>query len=194
MGVSKDIGGDDGIRHVSGCGHLVNGKAGNAVHEDMVFIPLVKRIFFFVYLVGDRVDAEITVLICLWVVIRLKLVCKKSLWIVLGGISRNRSGIQADEGSVNNAFLFKEQNQRLHDAGQNVMVKIFKETSKRPVGRKRKGNVKTAVVSNEKVIIQIIDKVCNHGETFAFHYNKGTNHGMVGKAFASGFRVLLNGR
>lgn len=72
------------------------------------------------------------------------------------------------------------------------MVKVFKEAVKRPVGGKRKGNIKTAVVSDEKVVVQVIDKVGYHGEAFTLHHNKSTNHGMTGKSPASGFRVFLN--
>lgn len=65
---------------------------------------------------------------------------------------------------------------------------------KSPVSGKGQRNIKTVVMSDKKVVIQIINEVGNHGESFAFHSNKGTNHGMVGKAFPSGFRVFLNGR
>ena len=47
-------------------------------------------------------------------------------------------------------------------------------------------------MSNEKVVVQIIDKVGNHGKTFTFHNNEGTNHGMIRKAFSSRMRELLN--
>ena len=42
-----------------------------------------------------------------------------------------------------------------------------------------------AKMGNQKVVIKIIDKVCYHGKTVTFHNNKGTDHGMVGKAFAN---------
>lgn len=74
------------------------------------------------------------------------------------------------------------------------MVKIFKEAVKGPVGGKRQGDVKTAVVRNEKVIVKVVDKVGNHGKAFAFHDDKGANHGVVGKAFPSGFGIWRNGR
>lgn len=38
---------------------------------------------------------------------------------------------------------------------------------------------------NKKVIIQIIDKLGNHGKPFAFHNDKGADHGVGGKAFAA---------
>lgn len=68
------------------------------------------------------------------------------------------------------------------------MVEAFEETIKSPIRRKRKGDIKTAVISNEKVVVKIVDKVRNHGKTFAFHDNEGTNHRVAGKAFPSGFR------
>jgi len=49
-------------------------------------------------------------------------------------------------------------------------------------------------MGNEKIVIEIIDKVSNHGEAFTFHGNEGTNHGVAGKAFTSRFWVFLNER
>lgn len=46
MGVGKYVEGDGGIRHFSSRGYFVNRKAGNAVHQDMVFITPVKLILF----------------------------------------------------------------------------------------------------------------------------------------------------
>ena len=74
------------------------------------------------------------------------------------------------------------------------MVKIFQEEVKSTVRRKRQGNSKAAVMGNEKIVIEIIDKVSNHGEAFTFHDNEGTNHGVVGKTFTSRFWVFLNER
>ncbi len=42
-------------------------------------------------------------------------------------------------------------------------------------------------MGNEKVVVKIINKVCYHGEAFAFHDNEGTDQGMVGKTFTSRF-------
>ena len=74
------------------------------------------------------------------------------------------------------------------------MVKVFQKTVKCPVRGKRQGDVKTAVVCDEKVVVQVIDKVGNHGKTFAFHNDKGTDHGMGGKTFPAGTWVFLDGR
>ena len=81
-----------------------------------------------------------------------------------------------------------------HDAGEDGMVEMIQETVKCPIRWKRSGNIKTTVMSNEKVVIQIINKVRNHGKTFTFHNNKRTNHSMVGKTFPPCERVFLNGR
>ncbi len=42
-------------------------------------------------------------------------------------------------------------------------------------------------MGNEKIVIEIIDKISDHGEAFTFHDNEGTDHGMVGKTFSPGF-------
>lgn len=80
---------------------------------------------------------------------------------------------------VDKAFSEKKHNLWLDDIRQDIMVKVYKEAVKNLIRGKRQGNTKIAVVCYEKVIIQIIDKICNHREVFAFHNNKGTNHGMV---------------
>lgn len=74
------------------------------------------------------------------------------------------------------------------------MAETFEETIKSPIRRKRKRDIKTAVISNEKVVVKIIDKVSNHGKTFAFHDNEDTNHKVVGKVFLSVFREFLDDR
>lgn len=72
------------------------------------------------------------------------------------------------------------------------MVKMFEETVKSPIRGKRHGDIKTAVMSNEKVVVKVIKKVSNHRKAFAFHDNKGTDHSMVGKTLSSGSGVFLN--
>lgn len=42
-------------------------------------------------------------------------------------------------------------------------------------------------MGNEKVVIEIIDKISDQGEAFIFHENEGTDHGMVGKPLHSVF-------
>lgn len=49
-------------------------------------------------------------------------------------------------------------------------------------------------MGNEKIVIEIIDKISDHGEAFTFHDNEGTDHGMAGKTFTSRFWVFLNER
>ena len=53
------------------------------------------------------------------------------------------------------------------------MVKAFEETVKSPIRGKRHGDIKTAVMGNEKVVVKVIKKVSNHRKAFAFHNNKG---------------------
>ena len=74
------------------------------------------------------------------------------------------------------------------------MVKIFQEAVKSPVRRKRQGDIKSAVMGNEKVVVKRISKVNYHGETFIFNDDERTNHGMLGKDSALAFGVFLNGR
>ena len=73
------------------------------------------------------------------------------------------------------------------------MIEMNQETIKCPIRRKRLGDIKTAVMSKEKVVIQIVNKVRNHGKAFTFHNDKITNDSMVGKAFPTCGRVFLNG-
>ena len=49
-------------------------------------------------------------------------------------------------------------------------------------------------MGNEKIVIEIIDKVGDQGESLTFHDKEGADHGMAGKTFTSRFRVFLNGR
>ena len=74
------------------------------------------------------------------------------------------------------------------------MPEANQKAVKCPIGRKGLRNIKTSVMGNEKVVIEIINKVGYHGKTFTFHNNKRTNHSMVRKTFPSGGRVLLDGR
>ena len=74
------------------------------------------------------------------------------------------------------------------------MIKVFEETVESPVRGKRAGNIKAAVMGNEEVVVKVIGKVRDHGETFAFHDDKGTDQGVAGKTFPSGKGVFLNER
>lgn len=42
-------------------------------------------------------------------------------------------------------------------------------------------------MSKKKIIVEVVDKVKNHGEIFAFHDNERSEHSMVGKTFPAGF-------
>jgi hypothetical protein len=47
-------------------------------------------------------------------------------------------------------------------------------------------------MSNQKVVVKIIDKVGNHRETFTFHNDERTDHSMIRKAFSSRMREFMN--
>lgn len=55
------------------------------------------------------------------------------------------------------------------------MIKVFEEAVKSPIRRKGFGKIKTAVMGNQKVVVKIINKICDQGKAFAFHDNKGTD-------------------
>ena len=60
-----------------------------------------------------------------------------------------------------------------------LLSKFFQEAIKSPIRRKWTRNIKATKMRNQKIIVKIIDKIGNHGETFAFHDNKGTNHSVI---------------
>lgn len=194
MRIGKDGQSNRRIVNFSGSCYLVNGKSGNAVHEDVVFVTPIELVFFLPGLIGSSMHTEFTVFIRFWLVIRFEFIGCKGFRIVLRGICRNWSRVQTDKRGIHNAFTSKKQYLRFHDARKQVMAKIFKEAVKSPIRRQGTGYIKTAVMGNEKVVVQVIDKVGNHGKTFAFHNNKGTNHGMVRKAFSSCVCIFRNRR
>lgn len=61
MSVSKDIQSDGGISDLCGGGQFIDGKAGDTVYKDMVFITPVEFKFVFTGLVGCGTNAEFTV-------------------------------------------------------------------------------------------------------------------------------------
>ena len=165
--------------NIGSCSNLGNGKARDTVHKDMVFVAPIEIMILLVRFVRSGMNAEFTILISLRTVIGIESVFSKRLRIVLKSIGGNGSGIQSDKRRVNNGFVGKERNLRLHDIGKDIVVKVFKEAIKGPVGRKRPCDVKTAEKGNEKVIVKIIKKLRNHRKAFAFHDDEGTDHGMV---------------
>ena len=68
------------------------------------------------------------------------------------------------------------------------MIKVFQKAVKSPIRGKRRSNIKTAVMCEEKIVVEEIDKVGKHGEVFAFHDNQRTDHCMIEKALPFGFR------
>lgn len=139
-------------------------------------------------------DTKFTVCIRFGLIVRIKFSGQKRLGIILGGISSNRCRVQPDKGSIQNSLVGKKEYLGLHDTGKDGVVEVFEETIKSPVRRKRLCNVKTAVMCDEKVIVEIINKIGDHGKAFTFHDNKRTDQGMIRKAFPSAGRILRNGR
>ena len=194
VGFREDIQSNGGISGVGGGGQLKNGKTGNAVHKDMVFVTPEKLIILFTGAVGSGMYTKSAILIRLWLVIRMKFVREKGLGVVLGSIGADRRGIKADEGSVNDTLRGEAEDLGTHKVREDFMVSVFEEAVKGPVRRKRTGNIKTAVMGNKKVVAQIIDQIGDHGKTFTLHDNESTDHRMVRKSFAAGLREFLNGR
>ena len=83
MGAGKDIKGNRNVRHLGGGSHFVNGKAGDTVYKDMVFIAPVKCSLFFIGSVGGRINAKPAVLICFWLIILLKFIGEERLRVIL---------------------------------------------------------------------------------------------------------------
>lgn len=94
-------------------------------------------------------------------------------------IGSNRSRIQSNKRSIYDCLLCKKEYLRFHNTGKYRVSQFSKETVKSPVRWKWNGNIESAVMGDEKVIVEVINKIRNHGKAFTFHDNKGTDHGMV---------------
>lgn len=171
---------------------LINGKAGDIVHKDMVFISSVELVVLFICLVRSRMNTELAILICLGLAVGMKLIFAERLWIILRSVGKNRGEIQLDKRSIQGAKLRKGKDLFFHNVREDRRIKVFQKAVKSPVRGKRRSNIKTAVMCDEKIVVEIIDKVGKHGETFALHDNERTEHCMIGKAFSSGFRKFRN--
>ncbi len=77
----------------------------------------------------------------------------------------------------------------LHEIREEFVIKIFEKTVKRPIRRKRTRNIEAAKMSDQKVIVEVINEIGDHGEPFTLHNDEGTDHGMIGKAFSPGGRI-----
>lgn len=106
-------------------------------------------------------------------------------------VGKNR-GIQPDKRSIQDAKLRKGKDLFFHNVREDRRIKVFQKAVKSPIRRKRRSNIKTAVMCDEKIVVEIIDKVSKHGETFALHDNERTEHCMIGKTSSSGFREFRN--
>lgn len=54
------------------------------------------------------------------------------------------------------------------------------------IGWKRFKNIKSAVMSDQKIILEIIQKICNAGKTFAFHHNESAQQRSFGITVSAG--------
>lgn len=72
------------------------------------------------------------------------------------------------------------------------MIDIFEEAVKSSIKWKRRCDVKTAVMGDKKVIIEVIDQISDHGKAFVFHDNERTDYSMIRKAFPAGFGIFRN--
>lgn len=89
--------------------------------------------------------------------------------IVLFGGGHHCSGVQPNEGSVQNPQLIQLPDQIRHDRLQLSVIRFAKESVIRPVGRQRFHDIKAAVMGDKPVIIQIVGQVGDLGEPFALH-------------------------
>ena len=62
---------------------------------------------------------------------------------------------------------------------------LFNETLQCPVGRQGFHNIKAAVMRDQKIVLEIIQKVCNTGKALAFHHNKRPDFGVIGITFTT---------
>ena len=91
-------------------------------------------------------DAERAIRIGFRVIILAEFVLCKGFRVVLCGIRQVRRRIQTDERGVHHAQIIELAYQRRHDVLELAVFQFPDEPLKRPVGRQRLGNVKTAVM------------------------------------------------
>ena len=63
---------------------------------------------------------------------------------------------------------------------------FFDKPLQRPIGRQGFHNIKAAVMRNQQIILEIIQKVCDTGEAFTFHDDSRPELGMIGESSATG--------
>ena len=127
-------------------------------------------------LVGCGMNAQSAVRVSFGMVFRLKLIRGKGFWIVLLRVCRNRGGIQANKGTIHDTQFVEFFHLFRHDFLQFPVVLLFEKTVVSPVGWQRFCDVKTTIVSDEAVVIQVIPQICDLGKPLAFHNDECTGH------------------
>lgn len=186
VGRLEDIESDSGIGDIGGCGDLVDGQAGDTVHEDVILVAPVELVVLLVVLVGGGVNAQDTVGIVARLVFRVELCFAEGLGIVLRSAGGDRRGIQIDEGGVQNPQLVELPNLIGHELLQIAVFQLAQEAVEGPVGRQRPRDVEAAVVGNEEIALKEVPKVGDLGEALAFHDDERAEHGFLGKTLAPG--------
>jgi hypothetical protein len=72
------------------------------------------------------------------------------------------------------------------------MVKADEKAVKSPIRRNRTSDVKATVMGDDKIVAQVVKQFRDHRESFTFHNDKSTYHGMVRKSFTTGIWILRN--
>ena len=159
-------------------GHLVKRQAGDAIHQNMALVAPIELVVFFRMLIGSGMYAKAAIGIGLWLMIFTELIPLERLRIILCCVCGNGRRIQSDEGGVEHASFVKLKHLRLHELLKNCIVDIPHEAVKRPVGRQWLHDIEAAVMSDDKVVAQIVHKVGDLRESFALHDDEGTEQSL----------------
>ncbi len=114
-------------------GQFIEGQAGNAVHQHMVFVPPAKLIVPLVMLIGGGMNAQGAVRVSFEMVLWLELILGKGFWIVLLCIRSNGRRVQTNERSVHNAQFVQLFHLLRHNFLQFPIVYFFEKTVISPV-------------------------------------------------------------
>ena len=139
---------------ISRSGGFINGKTRNAVYKDMIFISPVELVVLFICLVRSRMYTESTVLICLGLAVEMKLIFTEIFRIILKSIGKNRSGIQPDKRGIDQTRSSKSKDLFFHNIGESRVIEGLQRAVKSPVRRKRRSNIRTAVMCDEKIVVE----------------------------------------
>ena len=170
------------VCNIGRCGQLIDRQTGDAVHKDMILVSPVEFVVSFVVLVGGAMDAEGAARVALRVVfIRIFVLCK-GFRVILRRVCQNGRGVQSDERGVHHAEFVKDPDQGSLDLFQDAIVQILDKAFKRPVGRQWLCDIETAVISDQQIILQIIQKIGNVDKALAFHDDECTEQGFLREA------------